>query len=121
MPATMSRPSLSIILALGEIPVGRYDSGDVTAGGDTLIDQQYANNEVFLGDSDDSFTTVFLDVFTGNGGGRIRHGDEHDRLLRSSGLLQPDLHHRGRRAAIPFVDAGSTAEYRSTQITSTNG
>jgi hypothetical protein len=44
-------------------------SGTVTAGGSTLIDQQYANNFVLLGDAGDSFSTTFLDVFTGGGGG----------------------------------------------------
>ena len=35
-----------------------------------MIDQQYANNQVFLGDADlSSFTTFWLDVFTGSGGG----------------------------------------------------
>jgi hypothetical protein len=48
---------------------GVAGSGSVTAGGSTLINQQYANNLVFLGDTDDTFSTVFLDVFTGGGGG----------------------------------------------------
>ena len=48
---------------------GTQASGSVTVGGDTYIDQQYANNQVFLGDVNDSFTSTWLDVFAGNGGG----------------------------------------------------
>jgi hypothetical protein len=46
-------------------------SSSVTAGGITAISQGGANNQVFLGDDSDgsSFTTTFLDVFTGLGGG----------------------------------------------------
>ena len=47
---------------------GTPASSSVTAES-TLIDQNYANNQVFLGDFDSSFTTYFLDVFTGSGGG----------------------------------------------------
>jgi hypothetical protein len=43
-------------------------SGPVTASA-TEIDQQGANNQVFLGDGDSPFTTFYLDVFTGSGGG----------------------------------------------------
>ena len=49
---------------------GAQTSSSVTVGGDTLIDQQGANNQVFLGDAaPSSFTTFWLDVFTGSGGG----------------------------------------------------
>ena len=48
---------------------GTPASSSVTVGGDTKIDQNYANNQVYLGDADSSFTTVYLDVFTGFGGG----------------------------------------------------
>ncbi len=49
---------------------GTPASSSVTAGGDTYIYQFYANNSVFLGDAlPSSFTTTYLDVFTGNGGG----------------------------------------------------
>ena len=48
---------------------GTPASSSVTVGGDTKIDQNYANNQVYLGDVDSSFTTVYLDVFTGFGGG----------------------------------------------------
>jgi hypothetical protein len=48
-------------------------SSPVTAGGDTVIIQTGANNMVLLGDASATgapmFTTSFLDVFTGNGGG----------------------------------------------------
>ena len=47
---------------------GNQASSSVTAVF-TEIDQNYANNQVFLGDFDSSFTTLFLDVFTGSGGG----------------------------------------------------
>ena len=48
---------------------GTPASSSVTVGGDTYIDQNYANNQVYLGEADSSFTTVYLDVFTGSGGG----------------------------------------------------
>ena len=48
---------------------GTPASSSVTVGGDTYIDQNYANNQVYLGDADSSFTTLYLDVFTGIGGG----------------------------------------------------
>jgi len=44
-------------------------SSPVTAGGVTTINQSGANNIVLLGDTNSSFYTTFLDVFTGNGGG----------------------------------------------------
>jgi hypothetical protein len=44
-------------------------SSSVTAGGDTAINQNGANNQVYLGDTGDSFTTSYLNVFTGAGGG----------------------------------------------------
>ncbi len=54
---------------VGRLPVfGTPGSSSVTAVS-TKIDQQYASNQVFLGDVGSSFTTVFLDVFTGSGGG----------------------------------------------------
>ena len=49
--------------------LGTSDTVSVTNAGDTKIDQNYANNQVYLGDADSSFTTVYLDVFTGFGGG----------------------------------------------------
>ena len=48
---------------------GTPASSPVTAGGYTIIDQNYANNQVFLGDATSSFTTNYLDVYTGIGGG----------------------------------------------------
>jgi hypothetical protein len=44
-------------------------SGSVTAGGITAIQQQGGNNQVYLGDAGSSFTTTFLDVYTGALGG----------------------------------------------------
>jgi hypothetical protein len=50
-----------------------FKSGSVTAGGSTLIQQAYANNQLYLGYANaaggSSFTTGFLDVYTGKGGG----------------------------------------------------
>ena len=57
------------VAAIGFDILGLTGSSPVTAGGDTLIDQNYANNFVFLGDANSSFKTYNLDVFTGNGGG----------------------------------------------------
>ena len=48
---------------------GSPASSSVTASGDTYILQHDANNQVYLGDAGSSFTTVYLDVFTGFGGG----------------------------------------------------
>ena len=50
---------------------GNPASSSVTVGGDTFISQTGGNNFVFLGDpsNDSSFTTTYLDVFTGNGSG----------------------------------------------------
>ena len=48
---------------------GTPASAPVTAGGYTIIDQNYANNQVYLGDATSSFTTNYLDVYTGGGGG----------------------------------------------------
>ena len=94
---------------LGENPVGPYDSGDVTAGGDTLIDQQYANNEVFLGDSDDSFTTVFLDVFTGNGGGAFVMATNTTVFWGPLGFFSPIYTIEGGGSGNTFVDAGGNS------------
>ena len=48
---------------------GTPASSFVTAGGYTIIYQNYANNQVFLGDATSLFTTNYLDVYTGIGGG----------------------------------------------------
>jgi Bacterial Ig domain/Domain of unknown function (DUF4214) len=50
---------------------GDAASSPVTAGFETDINQNYANNQLFLGDPSNgsSFVTTFLDAFTGNGGG----------------------------------------------------
>jgi hypothetical protein len=55
---------------------GNFDSRSVTAGGSTLIQQAYSDNQVYLGyaqdeESGSSFTTTFLDVYTGDGGGAL--------------------------------------------------
>jgi hypothetical protein len=48
---------------------GTFRSSTVTAGGATQIDQGGGNNMVFLGDTNSTFHTVWLDVYTGPGGG----------------------------------------------------
>lgn len=55
---------------------GDFNSGSVTAGGSTLIQQAYSDNQVYLGFAWDDvsgsyFTTTFLDVYTGDGGGAL--------------------------------------------------
>jgi hypothetical protein len=47
-------------------------SSPVTAGGDTQITQFGFNNIVLLGDTNSSFSTTFLDVFTGLGGAFVQ-------------------------------------------------
>ena len=59
------------VAAIGSDYLGDSDTSTVTAGNDTSIYQYGANNTVYLGDpgGTDSFTTGYLDVFTGAGGG----------------------------------------------------
>ena len=49
---------------------GDVASSPVTAGFETVINQDYANNQIFLGDPSNgsSFATIFLDAYTGDGG-----------------------------------------------------
>lgn len=57
------------IVAIGFDVLGAFGSSPVTAGGRTDIDLSGANNTVYLGDTGSSFSTGFLDVFTGDFGG----------------------------------------------------
>jgi hypothetical protein len=93
----------------GENPDGGYNSGSVAAGGSTVIDQQYANNQVFLGDSDDSFTTVFLDVFTGSGGGAFVFVTNTTVFFGPLGLFSPVYTIEGGGSGNTFVDNGGNS------------
>ena len=75
---------------------GTPASSSVTAGGDTYIHQNYANNQVYLGDAGSSFTTVNLDVFTGPRGGAFVMATNTTVYFGS--LIFRHLHHRRRRA-----------------------
>jgi hypothetical protein len=57
------------VVAIGFDYIGFMGSSSVTAGGATSVYQYGANNQVYLGDTPSSFTTVFLDIYTGAGGG----------------------------------------------------
>ena len=59
------------VVAIGSDYLGDSDTSTVTAGNATSIYQYGANNTVYLGDpgGTDSFTTGYLDVYTGAGGG----------------------------------------------------
>ena len=61
------------VVAIGSDYLGDSDTSTVTAGNATSIYQYGANNTVVLGDpgGTDSFTTGYLDVFTGAGGGFV--------------------------------------------------
>lgn len=51
---------------------GAPESGSVTVGGATYIDQNYAQNQIFMGDPENGsigVTTTFLDAFLGSRGG----------------------------------------------------
>jgi hypothetical protein len=56
-------------VAIGFDVLGAFGSSPVTAGGRTDIDLGGANNTVLLGDTGSSFSTGFLDVYTGQFGG----------------------------------------------------
>jgi hypothetical protein len=57
------------VVAIGYDYIGFMGSSPVTAGGATSVYQYGANNMVLLGDTSSSFSTDFLDIYTGDGGG----------------------------------------------------
>ena len=99
---------------------GTPASSFVTAGGYTIIYQNYANNQVFLGDATSLFTTNYLDVYTGSGGGdssspRTRPSSP-GLSVYSTPLATPST---AAGPAIPTSTAAATAESPSTRLPST--
>ena len=81
------------------------DSGPVTASA-TEIDQQGANNQVFLGDGDSPFTTFFLDVFTGSGGGAFVMATNTTVFFGPLGLFNPFYTITGGLTNNSYFDGG---------------
>jgi hypothetical protein len=95
------------VAAIAEDYLGDFGSGSVSASA-TLIDQQGANNQVFLGDigGADSFTTVFLDVFTGAGGGAFVIATNTIVFFGPLGYFSPVYTIEGGGSGNTFVDNG---------------
>ena len=75
----------------------------------TLIDQQYANNEVWLGDTDSSFTTDWLDVFTGGGGGAYVQATNTTVFFGPLGYFSPFYTIEGGGSGNTYVDNGGNS------------
>ena len=84
------------------------DSGPVTASA-TEIDQQGAGNQVFLGDVGSSFTTFFLDVFTGNGGGAFVMATNTTVFFGPLGFFSPFFTIEGGGTGNTYVDGGGNS------------
>ena len=85
---------------------GTPASSSVTVGGDTYIDQNYANNQVFLGDSRLLIHHHLPGCLHRQRWWRIRLRREHDRLLRVSHSTPTPSTAAG--PAIPTYDGGNT-------------
>ena len=84
------------------------NSGPVTASA-TEIDQQGAGNQVFLGDVGSSFTTFFLDVFTGNGGGAFVMATNTTVFFGPLGFFSPFYTIEGGGTGNTYVDGGGNS------------
>jgi len=95
---------------------GAQASGPVTASA-TEIDQQGAGNQVFLGDSplvypgdsNSSFTTYWLDVFTGSGGGASVLAANTTVFFGPQGFFSPFYTIEGGGDGNTYVDAGGNS------------
>ena len=94
---------------LGYLSGEGYGSGSVSVGGDTYINQHYANNQVFLGDYDSSFTTIWLDVFTGTGGGAFVYATNTTVYFGTLGWFSPDYTIAGGGLGNTYVDGGGNS------------
>ena len=102
---------------VGRLPVfGTAGSSSVTAVY-TEIDQQYANNQVFLGDPGpptdtgpaSAFTTFSLDVFTGNGGGAYVQAANTTVFYGPLGFFSPLYTIEGGGSGNTYVDGGGNS------------
>lgn len=79
------------IVAIGYDYLGVYGSSPVTAGYSTAIYQYGANNSVVLGDPSgiSSFSTGYLDIYTGAGGGGLVVATDTSVAYGALGLFSP--------------------------------
>jgi hypothetical protein len=98
------------VAAIADDILGFFGSGSVSASA-TLIEQHGGNNQVILGDigGSDTFTTFFLDVFTGELGGAFVIATNTTVFFGTLGIFDPTYTIEGGGSGNTFVDNGGNS------------